>query len=231
MPLYGMNMGCTATMLPAGGVLNVPSFGTHHKRSRMPALALIHRPENRLWTTFNSSREKRATPPVAIRRAGFNFGAPGDRFSADGTLWLSVTSRKSENVERVPKENTWFRLEPHQSDSWIACSGVQGATEITIPMVVTTDKNARRSDAELRRYDVRLHFLEPDLLKPGQRVFTVSLEGKPALKNLDIAKSAGGPHRPLTRDLKNVEIEGPLNLSFTPSKGKPVLCGVELIAR
>ena len=67
----------------------------------MPALALIHRPENRLWTTFNSSREKRATPPVAIRRAGFNFGAPGDRFSEDGTLWLSVTSRKPENVELV----------------------------------------------------------------------------------------------------------------------------------
>jgi outer membrane protein assembly factor BamB len=46
LPLHGMNAGCTATMLPAGGVLNVPNFGKHHKRPRMTALALIHQPEN-----------------------------------------------------------------------------------------------------------------------------------------------------------------------------------------
>jgi hypothetical protein len=231
MPLQGMNMGCTATMLPAGGVLNVPNFGTHHKRSRMTALALVHRPENRLWTQYHTSREKTAAPPTTLRRAGFNLGAPGDRFADDGTLWLSVTPRKSENVELAPKQCGWFRFELQPAGSWIACSGAQGISEIAIPMVVTTDKNARRSDESTRRYDVRLHFAEPDLVEPGQRVFTVSLEGKPALKNLDIVKTAGGPRRPLTRELKNVEVQGSLDLSFTASKGTPLLCGVEVIAR
>jgi outer membrane protein assembly factor BamB len=231
MPLLGMNMGCTATMLPAGGVLNVPNFGTHHKRSRMTALALIHRPGNRLWTQYHTSREKRVSPSVAIRRAGFNFGAPGDRFAEGGTLWLSITSRKSENVEVTPKECDWYRMEPEQTELWITGYGAQGLGEIVIPMIVTSDKNARRADDETRRYDVRLHFAEPEPLKPGQRVFTVSLEGKPVLENLDVVKAAGGPYKTLTREWKNVEVQGPLNLNFTASRGKPLVCGVEVIAR
>jgi hypothetical protein len=229
MPLEGMNMGCTPSMLPAGGVLNVPNFGTHHKRSRMTALAMIHRPENRLWTQFNTSREKKATPLAALRQAGFNFGAPGDRFTNDDALWLSVTARKTENVELQPKECAWFRFESPNAESWVVSSGVEGVSHIAIPMVQTTDKNARRSDEEKRRYNVRLHFAEPEQLRPGQRMFTVLLEGQPVLKELDIVKAAGGPHKPLVRELHNLEVQGALDITFTASKGEPLLCGVEII--
>lgn len=82
-----------------------------------------------------------------------------------------------------------------------------------------------------RRYDVRLHFAEPDPLSPGQRVFTLSLEGKTVLKDLDVVKTAGGPRKPLTRKLKNVEVQGALDLSFTASKGMTLLCGVEVVAK
>lgn len=40
--LTGMDAGCSPTLIPAGGVLNVPNFGTHHKRNRMTAMALVH---------------------------------------------------------------------------------------------------------------------------------------------------------------------------------------------
>ena len=59
-------------------------------------------------------------------------------------------------------------------------------------MIVTTDKNARRDDDEIRRYDVRLHFAEPEPVKPGQRIFSVSLEGRTVLENLDVVRAAGG---------------------------------------
>ncbi|KPK46896.1 MAG: hypothetical protein AMK72_09120, partial [Planctomycetes bacterium SM23_25] len=228
MPLDGMNMGCTPTMLPAGGVLNVPNFGTHHKRSRMTALAMVHRPENALWTDYSDSAAKEAVP---IRRAGFNFGAPGDRIADDGTLWLSVTSRKPENLTLDPKQPRWFQVEAPGAGSWIASSGVSDVSAIAIPMVVTGDKRARRDDKQVRRYDVRLCFAEPGDAKPGERVFTVAVEGEPALKDLDIAKAAGGTRKPLVRELKNVEVTGELNLSFSASKGTPLLCGVEIIAR
>ncbi|WP_261344992.1 outer membrane protein assembly factor BamB family protein [Lignipirellula cremea] len=42
--LTGMDAGCSPTLIPAGGVLNIPNFGTHHKRNRMTAMALVHRP-------------------------------------------------------------------------------------------------------------------------------------------------------------------------------------------
>jgi len=231
MPLDGMNTGCTATMLPAGGVLNVPNFGTHHKRSRMTALAMVHRPGNALWTVYNSSREKAEMSPVAIRRAGFNFGAPGDRIADDGTMWLSVTARKSENVEILPKDVTWFQLDANRTESWVASSGVRGVSSISIPMLQAADKNARRADDETRRYDVRLHFVDPDPIEPGARVFTVFLEGKPVLVDLDIAQATRNPYQPLTRELKNVEVHGALDLIFEASKGEPLLCGVEVIAR
>ena len=98
-------------------------------------------------------------------------------------------------------------------------------------MVVTADKRARRDDRQTRRYDLRLHFAEPDPVRPGRRVFTVAVEGKPVLKDLDIVKAAGAAQRPLVRELKGVEVAGELNLSFTASKGAPLLCGVEVIAR
>jgi len=199
---------------------------------------MVHRPDNALWTEYNTSREKLAIEPAAVRRAGFNFGAPGDRIAEDGTLWLSITPRKREEIEWTPKECAWFRVEPAalapdapHENSWIASSGAAGITELAIPMLVTTDKNARRLDAEPRRYDVRLHFIEPDPAKPGQRVFTVLVEGKPALTDLDPVRSASGPQRPLVRELKNVEVHGPLDLTFTATWGKPLLCGVEVIAR
>ena len=231
MPLLGMNMGCTATMLPAGGVLNVPAYGTHHKRSRMTALALVHRPDNPLWTGYHTSREKVTQPVVPLRRAGFNLGAPGDRLSEDGTLWLSVTSRKTENLELTPKEAGWFQIDPPRAGSWITASGATGMSELAIPMIVTTDKNARRDDDEIRCYDVRLHFAEPEPIKPGQRVFSVSLEGKTVLENLDVVRVAGGRHRPLVRELRGVEIQGPLNVSCSALKGTPLLCGIEVITR
>ncbi len=235
MPLEGMNCGCTATMLPAGGVLNVPNFGTHHKRSRMTALALVHQPDNRLWTQYYSSREKLALEPAAIRRAGYNFGAPGDRRAEDGTLWLSITPRKSESLTLLPKEAGWFRFEPAPGetarDSWIAPFGVEGVAEIHISLLASSDKRAVAEDDQVRRYDLRLHFAEPAEIKPGQRVFSVAVEGRPVIANLDIVRAAGGVQKPLVRELKHVEVQGALDISFSASRGKPLVCGVELIAR
>ncbi len=86
--LAGIDAGCSPTLLPAGGILNISNFGKHHKRNRMTAMALVHRPDNDLWTVYATSREKRAKPtePDWIQRAGFNFGAPGDQFAGQNGI-------------------------------------------------------------------------------------------------------------------------------------------------
>jgi outer membrane protein assembly factor BamB len=227
MPLRGMDAGCTPTLLPAGGVLNIPNFGTHHKRNRMTALALVHIADNPLWTT--ASAPDKSIQPSPVRRAGFLFGAPGDRKADDGTLWLAAGPRVTNGVTVRGPNVEWFELHPARTGGWIGSVGVSGATEITIPTVLPAGKTPAAGPK--RRYDVRLYFVEPRPLKPGERVFTISLEGKPILEKLDVVQEAGGPLKLLVRELKDVEIEGAMEIGLTPAAGTPLLSGVEIIAR
>ena len=83
------------------------------------------------------------------------------------------------------------------------------------------------------RYTVRLHFAEPDDLKPGQRIFTVALQGRPVLEQFDIASAAGGSQRGVVKEFKGVVIQKDLKITLTRAPGTltgPLLCGVELIA-
>jgi len=232
MRLTGFDAGCTPTFIPAGGVLSAGNFGTHYKRSRTVALALIHRPENDVGTSYVSQRPpRRSDEPAPIRRAGYNFGAPGDRLAEDGTLWLTVTPRKTENVAIQPKQVQWFCTHPTRIGSWVASSGVIGVSEISLPTVLPAPRGPTRSDGKTQRYDVRLHFAEPEGFGPGRHVFTVCLEGKAVLEDFDVAKAAGGPNKALVRAFKGVQVEGELNLSFAAKHGAPLLCGVEIILR
>ncbi|SVD78442.1 uncharacterized protein METZ01_LOCUS431296, partial [marine metagenome] len=103
--LTGLDAGCAPTLIPAGGVLNVPNFGTHHKRNRMTAMALVHRPDNPSWSTYYSTTEKSPDPTGApIRRIGYNFGAPGDRITEDGTLWQRIDRFRRYDLSMEPRD-------------------------------------------------------------------------------------------------------------------------------
>ncbi|GIW79139.1 MAG: hypothetical protein KatS3mg105_0946 [Gemmatales bacterium] len=218
--LTGMDAGCSPTLLPAGGILNIPNFGTHHKRNRMTAMALVHRPDNQLWTRYFSSREGYEGEPAPIRQAGFNFGAPGDRIADDGTLWLQVAQQNKAFVTVQPKEVEWFQ---HYAGSWIAGSGIIGVETIRIPVVLSSKSNDNTS----RHYTIRLYFFEPENRQPGQRVFDVQIEGKTVLSNVDISKEAG-IQKAIVRELDNVEVRGPLDIRLVPKAGKTILSGIEL---
>ena len=82
------------------------------------------------------------------------------------------------------------------------------------------------------RYTVRLYFLEPDNIAPGQRVFDVLLQGQVVLKGFDIVKAAGTPNRGVMKEFKNTllspQLEVRLLRSASSSLG-PALSGVELV--
>ncbi len=230
MKLAGMDAGCSPTLLPAGGVLNIPNFGTHHKRNRMTAMALVHRPNNELWTAYATSREK-ASPTeaaVAVERAGYNFGAPGDRIADDGTLWMQVSSRNRANLKLEPSIVNYFSNPSSVSGSWITSSGVTGAESIRIPVIVPDNKSLPAGEPT-PRYTVRLHFAEPEHSALGQRVFNVAIQGETVLENFDIAKQSGGRFEPLVREFKGIEADKFLEIALKATRGEPLLSGVELI--
>ncbi len=82
------------------------------------------------------------------------------------------------------------------------------------------------------KYTVRLHFAETfeGIMGPGERVFSVSVQGHEVLKDLDLFKTAG-PLKPLVKEYRGVSVEnGQLVIGFTPDIENPQVCGVEILA-
>ena len=81
-------------------------------------------------------------------------------------------------------------------------------------------------------YTVRLYFAEPEDIKPGERVFSVSIQGRSALRDLDVLRQTGGARRGLVHEFRGVIVKDQLVLAFARApqmKFGPLLCGVEMI--
>jgi hypothetical protein len=82
-------------------------------------------------------------------------------------------------------------------------------------------------------YTIRLHFCETydGIIAAGERVFSVGLQGKTILKDLDVFKDAGGSLKPLVKEFKGVSVtDGKLVIGFTPNVENPEINGIEIVA-
>jgi hypothetical protein len=188
-------------------------------------------------------------------RIGFNFGAPGDRRAADGTLWLAVPNFPDQmardktlwwgndaavDQDYVPRPDV--SVEPNNAPTfyhhssriagdagiaWVAASGVEGVRSLTVPLA------GIRIEAP---FGVRLHFAEPTLEQPGQRVFDVSIDGEKWISDLDLVRQTGGPRRSFVVDLPRLKHSGRksgstnvIQIELRARSGSPVIGGVEII--
>ena len=219
-PLPGFEAGCTTSLLPASGMLNMPNFGMYHLRARTASVSLVHRPSAKPWTYYQLTPPKTETP---IQRIGYNLGAPGDRHDENGTLWMrAIRGGRDIKIETDPKELNWYAR--GGDTHWIGQSGVEGNATLWIPTALKQSKNSKTKGT----FDVKLFFAEPNNAKPGERVFDVTLEGQPALSGVDIAANGEAL---LVKEFKGLAIQGMLDIELKASAGEPVLCGVELTAR
>jgi outer membrane protein assembly factor BamB len=215
--LGGFKSGCSSSLIPADGLLNAPDYTRTCTCAyqNQTSLALVHMPQAEMWT-FGAAE--------TAGRLGINFGAPGDRVSETGTLWSEFPSAGSPDAKRqVKTDGTPFRhhsaLFSGEAETWIASSGVEGLSELSI--------NPPGKGA----CTVRLYFAEPDVnAKPGSRVFNVSLGNEQVLNELDIVQEAGAPRTVLVKEFKGIKIDTALGLSFSGVKGQPLICGVEILA-
>ena len=83
------------------------------------------------------------------------------------------------------------------------------------------------------KYVVKLHFAETyeGISGPGQRVFSVSINGKEVLKDLDPFKEAGKFATPVVKEFKDIQpVDGVITISFTPNVENPQICGIEVLS-
>lgn len=227
--LKGFRSGCRNSLIPANGVLNAPNMahGCICGYSVFTSLALVHLPDTEVWSYSPLKVDAKIDN---VRRVGINFGAPGDRQDESGTLWLDYPSVGGSSPV-VPLKVTadsprYFRRHSAllQGDGvkWIAGSGIEGVTSVTLTL------NHKPDQAE--RYTVRLHFTEPDGKKTGDRVFDVSIQGKTVLKEFDIAAASNGQRVAIQHEFTATSKDGTLSIEFAAKSGRPTLSGVEVIA-
>lgn len=223
--LGGFRSSCTSNLVPADGVLNAPDFTRTCSCSYQlqTSLAFVHSPETEQWT-FGSADSNNTSKSI-----GYNLGAPGDRRDDSGVLWFDFPSVGGPSpkftIQTTPaKPKTFARhslLMNSDPLNWVGASGLNGITKLQIPL---TDTNAKK------RYTVRLVFSEPESQAAGERVFSVSLNGKSVLKNFDIAANSTHPNETLVREFKDVSINSQLSIVLEPStKSQPVLSGVSIV--
>jgi hypothetical protein len=239
--LGGFRSGCTSNLIAAGGVLNAPDYTRMCtcRYQNQTSLALVHDPKAEMWT-FNAIPWSGSR----VRRLGINFGAPGDRVSDQGTLWLEYPPSKSPSpqvpVVVEPPSARYFRHHasrvrvPEGSGGldWVSASGVEGVERVTITLA------RQKNPVPPQRYTVRLHLVEPDDVPPGARVFSVRIQDGPAAE-IDVAKEAGRMTA-LVREFRGVNTADKLTLAFKaqgqaekPGEARtlgPILCGIELTA-
>lgn len=227
--LGGFKSGCTSNLIAADGVLIAPDY-THTcicRYQNQSSLAFIYQPEVEMWTW-----NKLPKVDAPLLRVGLNFGAPGDRRSETGTLWLDYPSVGGPSpdvpVTIEPATASYYRHHASRFTGplpWVAASGVEGAERITIHVQPTA--------APPRRYTVRLLFAEPEDRAAGARVFTVALQGQQLGEAIDLVRDAGGVRQSLQREAQHVVIAENLVVTLTRSADSiapPLLCGLELVA-
>ncbi len=232
--LGGFRSGCSSNLIAADGVLNAPDFtrtcscGYQNQTS----LALVHMPEVETWAIshFDGVQET-----GQLKRVGINFGAPGARRDANGTLWLEfpqVAERAYPiKIDVAGSEADYFRRHASVASGnlpWIASSGVKNVS--TVKLKLPSAKDTVPAD---QPYTVCLRFAEPESLPDGQRIFDVFIQGTAILKDFDISRESGGiwldveqTFSGILPDAKGISIEF---RSATPEH-LPVLTGLELIA-
>lgn len=239
----GFKSGCTSNLIIANGVLNAPDYTRTCVCSyqNQASLALIHMPEVGYWTFDYYLKPSEPTP---VKQVGINFGAPGNRYTENGTLWLefpSVGGPSPDIPVRATYENPkWIRHHSSRVEgefNWITASGVTGLREVNVRMFIQPGKNPSSVDAfdkhiekiptwsedqikgafeQTRPYTVRLFFAETEENEIGRRLFNVSIQGRQVLEAFDIVKEAGGINRPVVKEFKGINVTDDLRITLTP---------------
>ena len=225
--ISGPRSGCTNSIIPSGGLLNVPYFyeGCTCSYPLPTALSMFAMPEtHEQWSSWGDA----SIEPGSIERIGLNFGAPGDRKTRDGTLWLDYPSVGGPSpkirVETKPEKPVYrYRhsnwINGGDAWPWVAASAVEGLKELTL------------HDLKPGRYIVRLYFAEIAEETSSDRRQSVLLQGKIVLTDFRIRSEAKGAMIGIVKEFSDVTVDDTLKLTLVAGDKdqRSLISGMEII--
>jgi outer membrane protein assembly factor BamB len=225
----GFRSGCTSNLIAANGVLNSPDYTRTCQCSyqNQTSLAFVHMPELEYWT---SNSYLWSGKPV--QKVGLNLNAPGDRMAADKTLWLDFPSRggkspdlpvqyDSSKVKKLRRHSLFMKQDGNE---WIGASGLVGPLDLKVTLSASPMLDAA--------YTIELYFAELEDIKPGERKFSVMLQGQQVLRDFDILQQAGAGLKTVVQSFPHVRVSDVLQVQCQPSpnaKCMPLLCGIKMV--
>ena len=222
--LSGPRSGCTNSIIPSGGLLNVPYYyeGCTCSYPLPVAMSLIAMPESHeQWSSWGEC----TIAPNTIQRIGINFGAPGDRMARSGTLWLDYPSVGGPSPQVDIEATTSARFQ-YQHSTWIQSD--ETSPWVSASMAVGLERFVIK-DLCRGKYLVRLYFAEPDELRSKQRLQDIKLQDQLVAHDFNIADEAGGVMRGTVKEFSAVEVDDDLTLDLSANRGETIISGIELI--
>ena len=218
--ISGPRSGCTNSIVPANGVLSLPYFykGCTCSYPLPTGLAMYSLPESHeQWTTWGRIAKEKLVGK--IQRIGINFGAPADRMTESGTLWLDFPSMGGPSPEldlvTVPaKPRSYYHHSIWMRDDaglpWVAASGVEGMESVKL------------RGLKPGSYRVGLIFANP---ASDERRFDIQLQGRTV--STDFILSSRLTAVALVFD--GIASEGSLQIALEAKKGATQLSGIEIV--
>ena len=237
----GIRPGCWINMIPANGLLLFPeaSSGCTCSFPLRCSLVLKHK-ENRTrpWTVFITHGAMSPAKHFAV-----NLGAPADMKDDQGKIWFGYPNPTTDYTgnhfphygvkfdlqDEVLKGMGYFCSDFKYKDiegtdkPWLFTSGCVGLTRCEVPLIddIWGDKPGV--------YTVRLGFSALANDRSGQRMFDVSLQGKPVLKDFDIIKEAGNANKSVIKEFRGIHVEDTLIIELSSKESNPTLGRAPLI--
>ncbi|MGE5419808.1 MAG: PQQ-binding-like beta-propeller repeat protein, partial [Chloroflexota bacterium] len=225
--LGGFKAGCSANLVVADGVLNSPDYTRTCQcpYQNQTSLAFVNMPWMNYWTNSNYSWNG-----SRIKKIGINMNAPGDRTSSDNVLWIDFPNvGGGESGINIKIDTTNFfriRKDPvsvsSESTPWVSASAIGGLRSIEIPL-------AKERREPVTTYTVKLYFSELENIKPGQRIFNVSVQDTKVLENFDICAEAGKTDKEVVKTFKGIKAGNIIKIGLEPLRGNTIISGIELI--
>lgn len=146
-------------------------------------------------------------------------GATTEFIDSTGVIW---------EQDQVYTPNGWGYIDDLGANNSRADQNILGTADDPLYQTYREGLKGYRFDLPAGEYEIDLRFVEPLNLGSGRRVFSVSVNGKVVITDLDLA----GEVKSFSPVVKIFEAfstakEG-LTITFAPVKGKPVLSGIKI---